>query len=414
MGAAAPNAPSAAAAKAVDKAAHLATHTSVDTGQLLTSNQGLKIADNQNSLRAGRRGPTLLEDQLLREKITAFDHERIPERVVHARTPNGNSACTVVEEADATRCGFDLLDATKLTPEELLPVRAIGKMQLSRNPDNYFAETEQVAFYTCNLVPGIDVSDDLLLQGRMFSYLETQLTRLGGPNFHEIPINRPVCPMHTMNRDGLHRQTIAKGRINYEPSSIDTPPIREVRASQGRVGDKRYPPSPKLSMIARGNPKSAVSRQVALLAADGVDIASLQATKAALVKAGAAVKVLSTRLGALNAASGGTLPVDHMIVTMPSVMFDAVCVFGGPASVAQLKGSGDAVHFVREAFEHAEPMAAVSEGIDFLTATGVLSAGAQAAGVSTGAGVPGVMSSFMEDLGAHRRWDRVTSGAMAA
>ncbi|KQP23661.1 hydroperoxidase [Pseudorhodoferax sp. Leaf267] len=708
MGAAAqnaPNAPAAAAVKAVDKAADLATETSVDTGQLLTSNQGLKISDNQNSLKAGRRGPTLLEDQLLREKITAFDHERIPERVVHARgaaahgvfrvyapqdsltkakflndtalttpvfvrfstvsgsrgsadtardvrgfatkfyTQEGNYdlvgnnipvffiqdaikfpdlvhaakpeadreipqasiahdtfwdfislmpesthmvmwimsdraiprsyrmmegfgvhsfrminaqgvsrfvkfhwkplagvhglawdeaqklagkdpdfhrrdladaidaghfpewelGVQVVEEADATRFGFDLLDATKLIPEELVPVRPIGKMQLNRNPDNYFAETEQVAFHTGNLVPGIDVSDDPLLQGRMFSYLDTQLTRLGGPNFHEIPINRPVCPMHNMNRDGFHRQTIAKGRINYEPSSIDAPPIREVPASQGgfasfpeavngpkvrhrsetfadhysqatlfwqsqtpveqqhivqalqfelakvavaavrvrmlsnlvnvdrelagrvaqvlgipvppasvRVGDKRYPPSPKLSMIARGNPTGIASRQVAFLAADGVDVASLQAMKAALIKGGAAVKVLSTRLGTLKGAAGDSLPVDHLIVTMPSVVFDAVCVFGGAGNVAQLKASGDAVHFVREAFKHAKPVAGLAEGRDFLTAAGVLAGAAPAAGVSVGAELPAVMASFMADLGAHRRWDRVAPNAMAA
>jgi hypothetical protein len=111
-----------------------------------------------------------------------------------------------------------------------------------------------------------------------------------------------------------------------------------VPPASARVGDKRYPPSPKLSMIARGNPTGIASRQVAFLAADGVDIASLQAMKAALVKAGAGVKVLSTRLGTLAGASGGSVPVDHLIVTMPSVVFDAMCIFGGTASVAQLKG----------------------------------------------------------------------------
>ena len=92
---------------------------------------------------------------------------------------------------------MDVLDSTKLIPEELVPVQPVGKLTLNRNPDNYFAETEQVAFHTGNLVPGIDVSEDPLLQGRMFSYVDTQLTRLGGPNFHEIPINRPICPSTT-------------------------------------------------------------------------------------------------------------------------------------------------------------------------------------------------------------------------
>jgi catalase len=417
----------------VDKRQDLARETSLDAGEALTTNQGVKIADNQNSLKAGLRGPVLLEDHILREKLTAFDHERIPERVVHARgaaahgffqvyepqsrltkaqflndpkvktpvfvrfstvagsrgsadtardvrgfavkfyTTEGNydlvgnnipvffiqdaikfpdlihaakpepdreipQASTahdtfwdfislvpesthmvmwvmsdraiprsyrmmegfgvhsfrfvnaegksrfvkfhwkplggvhglawdeaqklagkdpdfhrrdladaidagnfpewelgvqVVEEADADRFPFDLLDSTKLIPEESVPVRRIGKLTLNRNPDNYFAETEQVAFHTGNLVPGIDVTADPLLQGRLFSYVDTQLTRLGGPNFHEIPINRPICPFHNMARDGFHRQTINKGRVNYEPSSIDVPPIRETRPQQG-------------------------------------------------------------------------------------------------------------------------------------------------------------------------------------
>ena len=707
MGAAAQNAPNAdgATAKPLGKTADLAPDTSVDNGQWLTSNQGQKISDNQNSLRAGRRGPSLLEDQLLREKLTAFDHERIPERVVHARgaaahgifkvyasqesltkakflsdpsittpvfvrfstvagsrgsadtardvrgfatkfyTQEGNydlvgnnipvffiqdaikfpdlvhaakpeadreipQASTahdtfwdfislmpesthmimwimsdraiprsyrmmegfgvhsfrminaqgvsrfvkfhwkplngvhglawdeaqklagkdpdfhrrdladaidagnypewelgvqVVEEADATRFGFDILDATKLIPEELVPVRPIGKMQLNRNPDNYFAETEQVAFHTGNLVPGIDVSDDPLLQGRMFSYLDTQLTRLGGPNFHEIPINRPVCPIHNLNRDGFHRQTISKGRINYEPSSIDAPPIREVPATQGgfasfaqpvngpkvrhrsetfadhysqatlfwqsqtpveqqhivealqfelgkvnvpavrarmlsnlvnvdrdlagrvagvlgmpvppaspRSGDKRYSASPKLSMIARGNPTGIVSRQVAILAGDGVDAANLLAMKTALTKAGATVKVLSTRLGVLKAATGDGVPVDHLIVTMPSIVFDGVCIVGGAGNAAELARSADAVHFVREALKHAKPIAALSEAGKFLEAAGLPAALRASAGVTAGADPAAVAASFIADLGAHRRWERIAQGSIAA
>jgi len=387
----------------------------------LTTNQGLPIADNENSLRAGERGPTLLEDFILREKITHFDHERIPERVVHARgaaahgyfqvyesmadvtrasflqdpavktpvfarfstvggsrgsadtardvrgfavkfyTPDGNfdlvgnnmpvffiqdaikfpdfvhavkpephneipqassahdslwdfvsltlesshmmmwlmsdraiprSFATMEgfgvhtfrlinaqgearyvkfhwkpklgvhslvwdeaqkiagkdpdfhrrdlfesiaagqfpewelglqlfgdEEADSF--GFDILDPTKLIPEEVVPVRRIGKMVLDRNPDSYFAETEQVAFCTTHLVPGIGFTNDPLLQGRNFSYLDTQLSRLGGPNFHEIPINRPICPFSNGQRDGFHRMTIDVGNASYSPNSLD-------------------------------------------------------------------------------------------------------------------------------------------------------------------------------------------------
>src|ERR1700689_5153041 len=390
------------------------------TGQVLTTNQGVPIADNQNSLKAGLRGPALLEDFILREKITHFDHERIPERIVHARgsgahgyfecyaplakythasifaekgkrtpvfvrfstvvgergsadtvrdvrgfavkfyTDEGNwdlvgnnipvffiqdamkfpdlihaakpephhgmpQAATahdtfwdfvslmpesthmlmwimsdraiprslrmmqgfgvdtfrfvngagksrfvkfhwrplqgtyslawdeavkisgadsdfhrrdlweaieagaypewelsvqVFTEEQSEKFSFDVLDATKLIPEELVPVRRIGKMVLNRNPDNFFAETEQVAFCTAHVVPGVDFSNDPLLAGRIHSYLDTQITRLGGANLHEIPINAPLAPVHNNQRDGIHRQSIARGRVAYEPNSL--------------------------------------------------------------------------------------------------------------------------------------------------------------------------------------------------
>jgi len=391
-----------------------------EPGDTLTTNQGLRISDNQNSLRGGARGPTLLEDHILREKIMHFDHERIPERVVHARgagahgvfevyesmrkftkagflqnpkvktpvfvrfstvagsrgsadtvrdvrgfsvrfytaegnfdlvgnnipvffiqdaikfpdlihsvkpephneIPQASSAhdtfwdfislvpetthvlmwamsdraiprslqtmegfgvhtfrfideagkssfvkfhwkpvlgvhslvwdeavklagkdpdfhrrdlweaidqgfypewefgVQIVPEKDEHKFDFDLLDATKLIPESLVPVQIIGKMTLNRNTDNYFAETEQVAFHPGHLVPGIDFSNDPLLQGRLFSYTDTQLSRLGSANFHEIPINRPLAAVDNNQRDGQMRQTLVKGRVSYEPNSL--------------------------------------------------------------------------------------------------------------------------------------------------------------------------------------------------
>jgi catalase len=390
------------------------------SGQVLTTNQGVPVADNQNSLKAGLRGPTLLEDFILREKITHFDHERIPERVVHARgsgahgyfecyeplsdltrasifaeagkrtpvfvrfstvagergstdtardvrgfavkfyTDEGNwdlvgnnipvffiqdamkfpdlvhavkpephhampqaasahdtfwdfvslmpesthmlmwvmsdraiprsyrmmqgfgvhsfrfinadgesrfvkfhwnplagthalawdeavkisgadpdfhrrdlweaietgnypeyeLGIQVFTEEEAERFSFDVLDATKIIPEELVPVRPIGRMVLNRNPDNFFAETEQIAFCTAHIVPGLDFSNDPLLAGRIHSYVDTQITRLGGPNFHEIPINASVAQVHNNQRDGMHRQAIPRGRVAYEPNSL--------------------------------------------------------------------------------------------------------------------------------------------------------------------------------------------------
>ena len=391
-----------------------------NTGRALTTNQGVAVGDNQNSLKAGLRGPTLLEDFILREKITHFDHERIPERIVHARgsaahgyfecyeslerytraapfqeagkqtpvfvrfstvagergsvdtardvrgfavkfyTDEGNwdlvgnnipvffiqdamkfpdlvhavkpephhampqaasahdtfwdfislmpesthmmmwvmsdraiprsyrmmqgfgvhsyrlvneagesvfvkfhwkpkqgthslvwdeaakiagadadfhrrdlweaieageypeweLGLQIFTEEQGERFSFDILDATKIIPEELIPVMPVGRMILNRNPDNFFAETEQVAFCTAHVVPGIDFSNDPLLAGRIHSYVDTQISRLGGPNFHEIPINAPVASVHNNQRDGMHRQAIARGRVAYEPNSL--------------------------------------------------------------------------------------------------------------------------------------------------------------------------------------------------
>jgi catalase len=117
--------------------------------------------------------------------------------------------------------GIDLLDPTKLVPEELAPVQLIGKMTLNRNPTNYFAETEQVAFHTGNLVPGIEATNDPLMQARLFSYLDTQITRLGGPNFAQLPINRPHCPVNDVLRDGMHQTAVHTGLAPYHPNSID-------------------------------------------------------------------------------------------------------------------------------------------------------------------------------------------------
>jgi len=398
----------------------LEQHSTSNDNEKLTTNQGLKINNNQDSLKSGDRGPTLLEDFILREKITHFDHERIPERIVHARgsgahgvfklhkslskytkarflteknketpvfvrfsTVAGSKGSTdmardvrgfaikfyteegnydlvgnnmpvffiqdamkfpdlvhavkpepdneipqaasahdtfwdfislmpesmhmimwlmsdraiprslrmmegfgvhsfklineegkshfvkfhfkpklgvhsvawdeaqrisgvdpdfhkrdlwesiesgafpewdfgvqLIPEEDEHQFDFDLLDPTKLIPEELVPVEIIGTFTLNRNPDNFFAETEQVAFHPGHLVPGIDFSNDPLLQGRLFSYTDTQLSRLGSPNFHEIPINRSVNEVHNNQRDGHMRQQIVKGKVSYEPNSM--------------------------------------------------------------------------------------------------------------------------------------------------------------------------------------------------
>jgi catalase len=416
-----------------DKINDLEKNTEDGADQYLTTNQGTRINDNQNSLKAGERGATLMEDFIFREKITHFDHERIPERIVHARgaaahgyfqvyesmapftkarflqdpsvqTPvfvrfstvagsrgssdlardvrgfavkfyteegnfdlvgnnipvffiqdaikfpdlihavkpephneipqaasahdtfwdfislmpesmhmvmwamsdraiprsfrmmegfgihtfrfinergkarfvkfhwkpllgvhsvawnealkisgndpdfhrrdlweaieNGDYAewefgVQIVEEKDEHNFDFDLLDATKIIPEEIVPVRRIGKLTLDRNPDNFFAETEQVAFHPGHIVPGIDFTNDPLLQGRLFSYTDTQLSRLGSPNFHEIPINRSIAPVHNNQRDAQMRQTINRGRVSYEPNTLGGGCPFQAKMSEG-------------------------------------------------------------------------------------------------------------------------------------------------------------------------------------
>lgn len=128
---------------------------------------------------------------------------------------------TFPDTPEQTFEGIDLLDPTKLVPEELAPVQPIGLLTLNRNPSNFFAETEQVAFHVGHLVPGIDVTDDPLLQGRLFSYLDTQISRLGGPNFAQLPINRPHAPVNDMLRDGMHQTAVHRGAAPYHPNSLD-------------------------------------------------------------------------------------------------------------------------------------------------------------------------------------------------
>ena len=142
------------------------------------------------------------------------------ESIASGDFPAWDLALQVFDEDFAAAQPYDVLDATKLIPEEVLPVRIVGRMTLNRNVDNFFAETEQVAFLPTNVPPGIDFSNDPLLQGRLFSYLDTQKSRLGTTNFHQIPVNAPKCPFGNFERDGLMQTKIFTGRANYEPNSL--------------------------------------------------------------------------------------------------------------------------------------------------------------------------------------------------
>jgi catalase len=278
----------------------------VAEGGYLTTNQGQRVNDDQNTLRAEPRGPALLEDFHFREKITHFDHERIPERVVHARgsgahgyfqvyqsmakytkakllqdpnlktpvfvrfsTVNGSrgSADTVRDARGFAvkfytqdgvwdlvgKLKFDILDATKIWPEDAVPVQPVGKLVLNKNPDNFFAETEQSAFHTAHVVSGIDFSDDPLLQGRNFSYLDTQLNRFGTPNFTQLPINQPKSPVNNFQQDGFMRYDNRPGKANYEPNTLPGGNAKEASPEQG--GYVTYP-APVQGNKVRERPKS--------------------------------------------------------------------------------------------------------------------------------------------------------------
>ncbi len=157
-----------------------------------------------------------------------FHRRDLFEAITAGNFPEWELSVQLFTEKEADAFPFDHLDATKLVPEELVPLQVVGRMVLDRWPDNFFAETEQVAYCPSHVVPGIDFSNDPLLQGRLFSYLDTQLSRLGSPNFHQLPVNRPKCPFANHQRDGHMQTEMPKGRVAYEPSSLAADSPRET------------------------------------------------------------------------------------------------------------------------------------------------------------------------------------------
>ncbi|MCT4717287.1 catalase HPII [Enterobacteriaceae bacterium H18W14] len=189
---------------------------------------------------AGKASLLWDESQKLTGRDPDFHRRDLWESIEAGDFPEYELGLQLIHEEDEFKYDFDLLDPTKLIPEELVPVQLVGKMTLNRNPDNFFAENEQAAFHPGHIVPGLDFSNDPLLQGRLFSYTDTQISRLGGPNFHEIPINRPVCPYHNFQRDGMHRMDIDSNPANYEPNSINDNWPRETPPGPKRGGFESY------------------------------------------------------------------------------------------------------------------------------------------------------------------------------
>lgn len=435
------------------------------------------------------------EAQKLAGKDTDFHRRDLWESIEMGDYPEWELGVQIIEEENEHTFDFDILDPTKLIPEELVPITPLGKMVLNRNPDNFFAEVEQVAFCPGHIVPGIDFSNDPLLQGRLFSYTDTQISRLGGPNFHEIPINRPVAPFHNGQRDALHRTTIDKGRASYEPNSIDggwpkeTPPaaqyggfesyperidankIRQrsssfsdhfsqarlffhsmskheqehiiaaysfelgkverefIRAREvneilanidlqlaARVAQNLGLPAPqagtvdvpKISLerspaLSQANllPGNIKTRKVAILAANGVDGAAIDAMKAALKAEGAHAKLLGPTSAPVKTADGKSLPVDASMEGLPSIAFDAVFVPGGAASITALSGDGVALHYLLEAYKHLKAIALHGEAKQLLD---VLKLEADA-GLVVGKDAQ-LIKPFFAAIAQHRVWDR--------
>ncbi|MGC1270275.1 MAG: catalase [Croceibacterium sp.] len=186
-----------------------------------------------------------------------FHRRDLFEAIDAGNFPQWDLGVQVFDEAFAAQQPYDVLDATKLIPEEIIPVEIVGRMTLNRNVDNFFAETEQAAFLPSNVIPGIDFTNDPLLQGRLFSYLDTQKSRLGTTNFHQIPINAPKCPFHNFQRDGMMQTLVPTGRANYEPNSLaeageDAGPraCPETGFTSFTVNDERNDPTRKLRVRA--------------------------------------------------------------------------------------------------------------------------------------------------------------------
>ncbi len=462
------------------------------------------------------------EAQNISGKDPDFHRRDLWEAIESGAFPEWELGVQIVPEEDEFKFDFDLLDPTKLIPEELVPVQRIGKMTLNRNPDNFFAETEQVAFHVGHVVPGIDFTNDPLLQGRLFSYTDTQLIRLGGPNFHEIPINRSVVPIHNNQRDGFSRQTINRGRTSYGPNGISNNDPQQVKAADGgfvsyneridarkirarsksfldhfsqarlffnsqtepekkhlidafsfelgkvkgipirermlgllnqidkRVADEvgkalglkvpeipltklngsipadgnlaDYTPvqkesevkkSPALSM-ANTIKDTIKTRKIAILAANGVEDETLNTMKDALVAEGAVPHIIAPNLGEITSAAGKKVHVEESFMTAASVMYDAVYIAGGAASVKTLANEPDAIHFLNEAYKHCKALAAHEHAMVILEKTyfykNLPADDAEYTvmeeGIILGKDIPKLTKLFIKMVAQHRFWDR--------
>ncbi|PQE12399.1 Catalase B protein [Rutstroemia sp. NJR-2017a BVV2] len=206
----------------------------VHTFRLVTDSGSSKLIKWHWKSKQGRASLLWEEAQVLAGKSADFHRRDLWDAVEKGWAPEWELGVQVVEEGDVLRFGFDLLDPTKFLPEELVPVTKLGVMRLNANPRNYFAETEQVMFQPAHLIRGLDFTDDPLLQGRLFSYLDTQLNRHSGPNFEQLPINRPHIPIHNNHRDGAAQAFIPLNSAAYSPNTLNSGSPKQATQSQGK------------------------------------------------------------------------------------------------------------------------------------------------------------------------------------
>jgi catalase len=206
----------------------------VHTLRLVNAHGAVHYVKFQWKAKLGRHALLAEEARRIAGEDPDFLRRDLWDAIAQACCPEWELALQLVPQDKAATLPVDLLDPTKLLPEELVAPLVVGRLVLNRNPDNFFAETEQAAFHPGHLVPGIEFTSDPLLQGRLMSYTGSQIARLGGANFGELPINRPVCPAHSFQRDGAARSTIARGAVSYEPHSLDGG--SEFRVDGGRQG----------------------------------------------------------------------------------------------------------------------------------------------------------------------------------
>ncbi|KAF2139607.1 uncharacterized protein K452DRAFT_289606 [Aplosporella prunicola CBS 121167] len=206
----------------------------IHTFRLVTDEGKAKLVKFHWKSLQGRAGLTWEEAQVVAGKNADIHRQDMFEAIEAGRYPEWEFGVQIMEEDDVLRYGFDLLDPTKIVPEEIVPFTPLGKITLNRNPRNYFAETEQVMFQPGHIVRGVDFSDDPLLQGRIFSYLDTQLNRHGGPNFEQLPINQPRVPFHNNNRDGAGQMFIPLNKSPYTPNTNNDGFPKQATRDEGR------------------------------------------------------------------------------------------------------------------------------------------------------------------------------------